>query len=59
MKFVIRFQRPAREVGTLLSIFDTYTLSDAKEQLKDARQMATRNCRYWIDIVQQPEDLIV
>jgi hypothetical protein len=51
MRFVIRYQRPVREVGTLASQFDTFTVGDAKRQLKYARRMATRNCRYWIDIV--------
>ena len=55
MRFVIRFQRTEREVGTISSQFDTFTLADAKKQLKYARKMATRNCRYWIDIVQEPE----
>jgi hypothetical protein len=51
MKFVICYQRPAREAGTLASQFDTFTLADANKQLKIIRLMATRICRYWIDIV--------
>ena len=51
MKYVIRFQRPNREAGTLVAEHDSTTLEKASEQLSYAYSQATRNCRYWIDAV--------
>lgn len=51
MKYVIRFQRPNREAGTLAAEHDSTTLEDASEQLASAYSQATRNCRYWIEAV--------
>jgi hypothetical protein len=58
MKYVIRFQRPNREAGTLVAENDLTTLEEASEQLADAYNQATRNCRYWIEAVAE-ETVIV
>lgn len=51
MKYIIRFQRPNREAGTLAAEHDLATLEEASEQLASAYSQATRNCRYWIEAV--------
>lgn len=51
MKYVIRFQRPNREAGMLSSEHHSTTLEEASEQLALAYSQATRNCRYWIEAV--------
>lgn len=51
MKYVIRFQRPNREAGTVVAEHDSTTLEEASEQLAYAYGQATRNCRYWIEAV--------
>lgn len=51
MKYLIRFQRPDREAGTLSAEHDSMTLEEASEQLADAYSQATRNCRYWIEAI--------
>jgi hypothetical protein len=51
MKYVIRFQRPNRDAGTLSPEHDSATLEEASEQLAYAYSQATRNCRYWIEAV--------
>ncbi len=49
MIYVIRFQRPYREAGTLIAEYDSTTLQEASDKLADAYSQATRNCRYWIE----------
>lgn len=56
MKYVIRFQRACREVGTLAAGFDSSTMTEARKQLHDAYRHSTRNCRYWIDAVDTDND---
>lgn len=56
MKYVIRFQRACREAGTLTADFDSWTMTDARKQLRDAYRHSTRNCRYWIDVVDTDND---
>lgn len=51
MKYVIWFQRPNREAGTLVAEHDSTTLEEASAQLAYAYSQATRNCRYWIEAV--------
>jgi hypothetical protein len=51
MKYIIQFQRPNREAGTLLSDYHSMTLEEASEQLAFAYCQATRNCRYWIEVI--------
>jgi hypothetical protein len=51
MKYIIRFQRPNREAGTLVAEHDLTTLEEASAQLAYAYSQATRNCRYWIEVV--------
>lgn len=51
MKYIIRFQRPNREAGTLVVQHDLTTLEEASVQLAYAYSQATRNCRYWIEAV--------
>jgi hypothetical protein len=52
MIYVIRFQRPCREAGTLIAEHDSTTLEEASDQLAYAYSQATRNCRYWIEAVE-------
>jgi hypothetical protein len=47
--YVIRFQRPARQVGTLGEAYDAASLDAALVNLRHARQKAVRNCRYWVE----------
>ena len=51
MEYVIRFQRPNREAGMLVFEHKSSTLEEASEQLAYAYSQATRNCRYWIEAV--------
>ncbi len=51
MKYLIRFQRVCREAGRLISVFDSSNMVEARKQLRFARSQATRNCRYWIEAV--------
>jgi hypothetical protein len=51
MHYVIRFQRPNRQAGTLIADHDSATLEEASNQLEYAYSQATRNCRYWIEEV--------
>lgn len=52
MIYVIRFQRVCREAGTLIAAFDSPTLEEASDKLAYAYRQATRNCRYWIEAVE-------
>lgn len=52
MIYVIRFQRACREAGTLIAEYDSPTLEEASDTLAHAYSQATRNCRYWIEAVE-------
>lgn len=58
MKYVIRFQRTYREAGTLISDFDSATVTEARKQLREAYRQSTRNCRYWIEAVDTADDAL-